>query len=210
MLLPELGQKDDQPYGRREFSYTLKLTSIPDGNHTVTLFAEENGLYVKQQNNTTYLYGFTLLGSKEVNIFTDITLPRINIKTLANQKFFDTTVPLSFSVSEPYSKASYVLDKQSKITITDGTVLANLSIGTHNVTVYAWDNSGNAGGSETVEFAVEPPKSNLLESHPTAVITASAFTIAIAIILISLLIYRRHQKTTKLLFPMANLREIII
>jgi hypothetical protein len=31
-----------------------------------------------------------------------------------------------------------------------------LSVGTHNVTIYAWDSAGNAGTSQTINFKVAP------------------------------------------------------
>ena len=189
-LLPELGQKDPQPYDRREFSYTLNLTSIPDGNHTITISAEESGLYLNEQNNTVYLYGFTIVGSKEVNILIDITPPSINIETFANQKFFDANVPLNFLVSEPYLKASYVLDGQNNITISNNSVLTNLPLGLHNLTVYAWDNAGNVGASETAQFSVEP--ANLLGPYPVTIIAALTGIIA-TLTTIVLLLYTKHR-----------------
>jgi hypothetical protein len=43
--------------------------------------------------------------------------------------------------------------------ITENTTLGNLTYGTHNITINAWDIAGNVGSSETVTFAVTKPES---------------------------------------------------
>jgi hypothetical protein len=63
-------------------------------------------------------------------------------------------LPLNFTVDESCSKISYVLDGQENVTVAGNSTLSDLPIGEHNVTVYAWDSSGNNGASETIMFTI--------------------------------------------------------
>jgi hypothetical protein len=75
--------------------------------------------------------------------------------------------------------------------IAGNTTLTGLSYGGHNVTIYAWDNSGNIGFSETIYFSIA--KEQEPEPFPTAIV-ATASGASTAIIGISLLIYVKKRK----------------
>jgi hypothetical protein len=92
---------------------------------------------------------------------------------------------LNFSINEPVSQITYSLDGQENVTIAGNTTLADLSAGTHNVTVYAWDTAGNVGASETVTFTVTP--------FPTAP-AAAASVASIAAVTAGLLVYFKKRK----------------
>jgi hypothetical protein len=94
---------------------------------------------------------------------------------------------LSFSVSEPVSQITYSLDGQENVTVAGNSTLVGLSVGVHNVTVYAWDTAGNVGASETITFTVTP--------FP-AVPVAAASVASVAVVIAGLLAYfkkRKHQ-----------------
>ncbi len=118
----------------------------------------------------------------------DVAPPRISISSPENKTYNDSNVTLAFSTSEPTSKISYSLDGQDNVTITGNTTLTKLSDGNHNVTVYATDEAGNTGASETMYFSVDAP-----EPFPTTpVAAASAATVAVAAV--GLLVYfRKHN-----------------
>jgi hypothetical protein len=117
---------------RSEFSYRLNVTGIPDGNRTVTVYAEEYGYYESG-------VGFYATGFSNVSFTVDTA-----------------DVPLNFTVSESASKIEYVLDDDDAVMVEGNVTLAGLSAGVHNITVYVWDAAGNVGASETVTFMVEP------------------------------------------------------
>jgi hypothetical protein len=64
-------------------------------------------------------------------------------------------------LSEPTSWISYSIDGKENVTITGSTTLTDLSYGSHAITVYANDTSGNMAASETITF-------NMAEPFPTA------------------------------------------
>jgi hypothetical protein len=68
----------------------------------------------------------------------------------------------------------YSLDGQNNVTVTGNVTLSGLSVGLHNVTVYANDTLGNMGASATVAFNVEVP-------FPTALVAAASGATAIVV-----------------------------
>ena len=74
------------------------------------------------------------------------------------------------------------------MTINGNTTLTDLPNGYHNITVYATDEAGNTGASETVYFSVEVPE-------PFPISTIAAVSVAIvAVTGAGLLIYFRRRK----------------
>ena len=134
---------------RTEVSCNLNVTAIPEGNRTVTIYALEMGGY---KNGAT----FDITGSSIVSFTIDNVPPKVSVLSVESATYDVVDLPLNFTVSEPVSKMSYVLDGQDNVTVNGNTTLTGLSAGMHNVTVYAWDAAGNVGVSETVTFTVEP------------------------------------------------------
>jgi hypothetical protein len=120
----------------------------------------------------------------------DFSKPTINILSPINQKYNVTEIPLNFTVSERVSKLTYSLDGQAKVTISGNTNLTGLSGGSHNLTVYATDLSGNTGTSETIYFTIaEEPKP---EPFPATLIVAPIASVAVAGA--GLLVYFKKRK----------------
>ena len=180
---------DDDPY-LTEFSNKLNLTSIPEGKQNITIRAIEYGKYWNASTN----YGpfgyntFTITGSSSISFTIDTTPPVISALSVQNKTYSTSDVPLNVTVNEPVSQVIYSLDGQENVTVAGNTTLADLSIGTHNVTVYAWDTAGNIGASETVTFTVAKP-----EPFPTAqVATVSGVSAAVACL--GLLVYFKKRR----------------
>lgn len=82
----------------------------------------------------------------------------------------------------------YSLDGENNVTIAGNTTLIGLSAGTHNVTVYAWDDAGNVGASDTVSFSVADSESF---SHMLVIAVSMA---AAAIVVVGTLVYRKKRE----------------
>jgi parallel beta-helix repeat protein len=115
----------------------------------------------------------------------DFTPPHVSMSSPENKTYTSSNVTLTFSTSEPTSKISYSLDGQDNVTITGNTTLNEVPNGSHNLTLYATDESGNTGTSEIVYFRVEIP-------FPTTMVVAPIASVAV--VGISLLVYFKKRK----------------
>jgi hypothetical protein len=78
------------------------------------------------------------------------------------------------------------------VTVTEDTMLAGLSEGTHTLTVYAEDITGNVGTSETISFTVDTASEPEQEPYQTTIFIVSI--VLVAIIGIALLVYFKKRK----------------
>ncbi|UCC57988.1 MAG: PQQ-binding-like beta-propeller repeat protein [Candidatus Bathyarchaeum sp.] len=76
------------------------------------------------------------------------TGPAIRILSPQWEEYTATDVPLIFTVDQPTDWIGYSLDGQANVTITGNTTLTDLSVGWHDIMVYANDTSGNMGFSD--------------------------------------------------------------
>jgi len=90
--------------------------------------------------------------------FTISTPPEVSILSPLNKTYDSSAVQLNFTVSKEPSLIEYSLDGQENSTFYGNTTLTGLANGDHNVTVYAIDEFGNTGASETVYFNVDVPE----------------------------------------------------
>ena len=159
------------------------LLDLPEGSHTIVAKARtlnvEIGLDMEVCANVT----FTI----------DTTPPNISVLTIKNKTYNTSDVPLSFTVNEPVSQISYSLDEQNNVTVAGNTTLTGLSDREHTLTVYATDEAGYVGVSETVYFSVEVPQPQLEpETLPITLVIAPA--IIVAFVGLGLLFYFRKRK----------------
>jgi hypothetical protein len=68
--------------------------------------------------------------------------------------------------------------------------LTGLSNGFHNVTVYATEEAGNVGASQTINFNIAIPKA---ESFSTATVAAVS-AVAVVVVVVGLLVYLKKRK----------------
>jgi hypothetical protein len=178
----------DQSWITELEDYLETLTGIPEGKHNITVTAMASGGYAE---GLTYYY-FSISGSSSVFFTIDITLPIVSFLSLENNVYYEAAdVPLSFSVNEAASRIEYSIDGQGNVTVAGNTTLTSLSVGVHNVTVFAWDDAGNVGSSETVTFTVAQP-----EPFPAAPV-AAASVVSIAVAGVGLLVYFRKKRPTQ-------------
>ena len=185
------------------FNYSASLnlvgingTQVPEGKHTLTVYAVEEGQYFNApvpselSGLIKIVYNsFQITGSTSVTFNIDRTVPNIMFLSSKNTTYSSNDIPLTFTVNEPTSKLAYSLDNCGNITMAGNMTLTGLSVGEHNVTISAWDITGNVGASKTLFFTI-------VEPLPSLAILVIA-SIAVVVLIVSLLLYRRHRKTAK-------------
>jgi len=175
-----------------QFSETLNLTGIPDGNHSLVVYAKEMGTYYAYTDSWAngydweYYWNFEIETSLSVFFTVDTTAPIVSILSMQNEIFYTSNVDLSFAVNEQISRTAYSLDGNDNVTITGNTTLNSLSVGWHNVTVYASDDAGNIGASETLTFTVA-------EAFPTVPVATASVAVA-ASVSAGILVYFKKLK----------------
>ena len=122
----------------------------------------------------------------------DTTLPTVSVVSPENKTYIDNHVHLNFTVSKSTSWIGYSLDGQANVTIAGNTTLTGLSDGSHSLTVYATDASGNVGASETIYFSIKTQQS---EPFPTTWIVA-AIAIIVVVAAALLVYFAKVKKTT--------------
>jgi N-acetylneuraminic acid mutarotase len=114
--------------------------------------------------------------------------PVVTVVSPKNGNYTSSNVLLTFTVNKPVVWMGISLDGQETAAVAGNTTLSALSIGFHNVTVYAKDEFGNTGTSETVNFTIAKP-----EPFPTALV-ATVSGVSAAIIGVGLLAYFKKRK----------------
>ena len=114
--------------------------------------------------------------------------PVVSVVSLENGNYTSSNVSLAFTVNKPAVWLGYSLDGQDNVTVTGNVTLSGLSSGLHNVTVYAEDEFGNRGASETVFFTIAEP-----EPFPVAPVAAVSLATAF-VVGIGLIVYFKKRK----------------
>jgi hypothetical protein len=180
-----MGEYRDNSSGIDLGNLSVPLTNIPDGNHSIIVAATGIGSEFYIFN----WYIFHTSGRASVQFTIDSSSPSVTLLSLENKTYETPDIALNFTVNEQASHVAYSLDGQKNATIAGNTTLPGLADGAHNVTIYATDEAGNIGASETVYFSVEVPQ-------PVPVQFAIVPVAAIAVIGMGLLVYfkkRNHQ-----------------
>ena len=173
-------------------SETLSLEDIPDGNHSLIVYAKEKGTYYSYTDYSAgnvwyeYYYLFEIEGSSSVFFTVDTTAPSVSVPSIQDATFYSPNVDLSFIVNEQTSRTAYSLDGNDNVTIIGNATLSGLSVGVHNVTVYAWDDAGNVGTSETLTFTIAEP-------FPVAPAAAASGVVA-ALVGVGVIVYSKKHK----------------
>ena len=168
------------------FSYSLLLTNLTDGSHTIVVRADSTGVVRNWISST--IYSVPVDSIFATAYFTlDSTPPKVSFLS-AKKAYTISEFPLNFTLNESVSEISYVLDGQESVKVSGNTTLTNLTNGKHNVTVYATDNVGNIG-SKTIIFTIAEPEP---EPFPTTLVIATA--VSGAFVVIGLLVYFKKRK----------------
>ena len=113
--------------------------------------------------------------------------PEIKSVSPENKTYNSSSVSLIFTVNKPVNWSGYSLNGENNVTIAGNTTLSELPNGAHNITVYATDQFGNTGASDTVYFNVNVP-----EPFPIAPVAAGITSAAV--VGIGVLIYFKKRK----------------
>jgi hypothetical protein len=168
-----LSQTADSYYG------STVLPELSEGGHNLTVWVRAEQNYLSFDNPIWVAFSDTIT----FNI--DATAPKVSVLSPRDSLYNISDVQLNFIVSEPFSKVTYSLDGEENVTISGNTTLTGLPNGDHNVTVYATDQFGNVGASETICFSVDVP-------FPTALVIASVITVVVVSVV--LLFYFKKRK----------------
>lgn len=188
----------------------VQLPELSKGSHRLTIYVEADlndyhganppGAPFKPTtpNGSDYVASWAnavdfAIASSAVTL--DSAPPNISNLSIENKTYNATDIPLNFTVNENISQVTYSLDGKDNVTIAGNTTLTGLSVGAHNLTVYAWDDAGNIGASQMVNFAVANMTSATLqpsEPFPTALVIAASGASA-AGIAVGVLVYFKKR-----------------
>ncbi|MBT0159859.1 hypothetical protein G4O51_07725 [Candidatus Bathyarchaeota archaeon A05DMB-2] len=142
--------------GQGQPSFNLLLSNIPEGQHSIAIKADGTGIYVNEEELS--YKSFFISSTSTISFTIDCTAPTVSVLSLAGKTCNLSDVPLYFTVNEPVSQIAYSLNGKENVTVSGNTTLTGLANGDHNVTVYAMDEAGNIGKSETISFTVAVPE----------------------------------------------------
>ena len=178
--------------GQEQASFNLWLSNVPEGQHTIVIKAVGSGLY--KQDEVSYKV-FFIRSTTTISFTIDRTAPTVFV--LPPEHVSSTSsVPLSLTVNEAYSKMAYSLNRQQNSTVTGNSTLPQLAAGYYNVTFYVWDAAGNVGASETAFFTIQAAEPILSEPFPVVPVAAVS-VVAIALAVGFLEYFRKRRREAK-------------
>jgi hypothetical protein len=160
------------------FTGNTPLQPLPDGAHTLTVYANYTCINKASGNNPDILY---INNTVHFSVNSGIPPAISNIST-QNQTYHQSNITLNFAINKPTAWIGYNLDGQGNVTLSGNTTLSLLTNGAHTVTVYANDTVGNMA-SETAYFEVDVPAQNSeLMALEVGVLASAAVMIVLLIV----------------------------
>jgi hypothetical protein len=156
------------------------LPELSEGSHNLTVWVRA------QVNQITTYIPFWAAFSKTITFTIDTVAPNVTVLSSESNMYKTSSVPLNFTVNETVSQITYCLDGQDNVTTSGNTTLTDLPNGDHNVTVYATDEFGNTGASETIYFKVDVP-------FPTTLVAALT-VVSVFVIVVALTVYFKKRR----------------
>jgi hypothetical protein len=114
--------------------------------------------------------------SAMVEYGSDLVPPSVAIVSPKNKTYCVNNIALTFALNEAPYWIGYSLDGQANVTISGYAKIADLSIGSHSIIVYANSLSGVAGHSQTVYFTIDtvPPTITILSPEKNKTYSTNA------------------------------------
>lgn len=137
---------------------TRYLSNLSEGPHNVTVY----GIYT---NTGLATLGPAVMHDAQTIYFSinDGAPPIIEMLQIQN-KTYQTSLPLNFTVDEPVSWVGYSLDQKENVTLHGNTTIDGLAYGSHSLVVFANDTAGNMGSTGNMDFVVAKPESSSMHS----------------------------------------------
>ena len=185
----------DKLYVKGDLSYFSTNLTVPEGKHSITVWATEGGSYEQdtgqkfQGSELITIYTFHLSASQTVDFTVDSTSPKISVIAKENTTYTTIDVPLLFNVNETEATFTYCLDGKSATAVSGNGTLTNVSNGNHSIIMYATDRAGNVGTSQMVFFNVDTPFPAM------QVVVVTAIALAVLAPLATYLLKRRKSRT---------------
>jgi hypothetical protein len=155
------------------------------GGLTITFSIPTVGINPTNPTSVTTIYAtveqYTPFGYGTVPPVIDISSPEF--KNYSSGEVF-----LNFTLNRVVDWVRCSLDGQENVTVTGNSSLSGLTVGLHNVTVYAKDEFGNTGSSQTITFTIAKQ-----EPFPTVLVIVVSAALAAVGIAGVLLVYRRKH-----------------
>ena len=165
----------------KDFDILFNLTHLSEGVHNVTI--NVSGVYKGEHVD---------FSEGTVRFFIDTAPLRLEVLSPKSEVYNVTDILLFANPSERVSWMGYSLDGGKRVTTTESTILRNLSAGSHNLTVFANDTIGNFAASETINFTITKPATQV--PFPTTLVIGSA---VIAVGCLGLLVYLKKLHRNK-------------
>ena len=167
-------------------------SSMPTLRDSVSIAVLDDVLYVIGGNIVEYLPVSVKVRLAVNERYTPFGYETVPPKALIsspqnNQNYNSSSIPLTFALGKPAESLSYSLDGGDKVAIAGNTTLTGLANGSHSIVVYATDESGNVGDSETITFSVDTP-----EPFPTTLFIAAV--LVAVVVCAGLLLYFKRRK----------------
>ena len=182
---------------RTTLKCSVALSNLAEGWHEITFYLVAKGKF--NLIFESYERG-DIIESASTAFKIDNTPPEVSVLSPVNKTYDSPEVPMNFTVNEVVMLIKYSLDKGENVTITGNTNLTGLRNGEHNVRVYATDEAGNTGVSETIFFTIELPKPspttgpNSIPEPFLTVSVAAASVASVAVFGLGLLFYFKKRK----------------
>ena len=172
----------------QQFSVLLNAST---GQHILQVNVHAESTYY---TDPRYIYStstYPIAVNKNLSFTVDTSAvppPSVSITSPENKTYITFDVPLNFAVNGPSLQIIYSLDGQDNVTTAENTTLTGLSVGEHNITVYATNIAGNIGTYETVAFTIAEKK----ELFPTAI--AAVVIASVVVVASGLVVYFKKRK----------------
>ncbi len=186
-------QLDGQIYGpfvansylESPFNYSMKLTDLTEGEHSLKVCAEATGWFIEWHD--LWEREVSITASSDTLYFTvEKNVPAVTVAPIENSS--TPYVLLNINVNCTASRIVYSLDGLENQSFSGNTTLTGLSNGLHNVTVYAWNLDGNVGASETAFFFVQ-----VSESFPIVPIVGAGSLVSVAAVCVGVFWLRKRR-----------------
>ena len=170
------------------FSYSRNLTNLADEIHNLTIHTYCEGWDLEAHRFWERYVPYET-SSEMINFAVDALSLELTLAAPENKVYNVTDIPLTVITTKPVSWMSYSLDDGEQISFNRNMTLANMTFGSHELTIFANDTLGKLVSSETINFTIAKPP----EPFSTA-LTIAASLATVILVSAGLLLYFTKRK----------------